>query len=572
MGKLPLNRFLDAWRSGCYTALLLAYCVCRALPYVVHWLVVVTEWRMKVLVSDELAERGISVFRSTPGIEVDVRTDLTPSALLEAIGEYDGLVVRSRTKVTAELLGRASNLRVVGRAGVGVDNVDVDAATERGIVVMNTPEANTITTAEHTFAMMLALARRIPQASVSAKAGRWERDAFLGSELYNKVLGIIGLGRIGMAVAERGKGFGMKVLAQDPFISYVKASEMGVELVELDELLRQADFVTVHTPLLPETEGLLGEAAFAKMKEGAYVINCARGGIVDEGALAAAIESGRIAGAALDVFVHEPPGDHPLLRLDSVITTPHLGASTKEAQESVSVAIAEQMRDFLLHGVVRNAVNMPSVAKELLPRLMPYLRLAEGLGRILGQLVVGGVTQIDMEFSGDITSLPLEPISVAAIRGILSSRVKDVNMVNAPSIAKGRGIEITEKQSKRAAIFASLVTVTVTTDVQQRQARGTIFHRESPRLVGVDEHEFEAEMGEFMLFVLNDDVPGVIGKVGTILGANQINIAGMSLGRNRPQGTAASVYNVDSEIPAPVLDELNAFPYIREAKLVKTSI
>ena len=527
---------------------------------------------MKVLVSDELAEKGIDVFKATPGIEVDVLTDLTPDALLEAIGEYDGLVVRSRTKVTAEVLEKAENLKVVGRAGVGVDNVDVGVATERGIVVMNTPEANTITTAEHTFAMMLALARRIPQASASAKAGMWERGAFVGAELYNKVLGIIGLGRIGRAVAERAKGFGMKVLAQDPFISYVKASEIGVELVDLDELLRRADFVTVHTPFLPETKGLLGEAAFKKIKKGAYVINCARGGIVDEAALASALESGQVAGAALDVFAHEPPGEHPLLQFDNVISTPHLGASTREAQESVSVAIAEQMRDFLLHGVVRNAVNMPSVAKELLPRLMPYLRLAEGLGRILGQLAVGGVTQIDMEFSGEITSLPLEPISVAAIRGVLSSRVKDVNMVNAPTIAMERGIEITEKQSRSAAIFASLVTVTVTTDVQQRQARGTIFHRESPRVVGVDEYEFEAEMGKLMLFVRNDDVPGVVGKVGTILGANQINIAGMNLGRNRPQGTAASVYNLDNEIPARVLEELNAFPCIREAKVVKTSL
>lgn len=527
---------------------------------------------MKVLVSDKLAEKGIDIFKGTSGIEVVVDTGLTPERLAEVIGEYDALVVRSKTKVAADIIARADNLKVVGRAGVGVDNIDVEAATERGIVVMNTPEANTITTAEHTFAMMMSMARRIPQASASAKEGKWEKGAFMGSELYNKVLGVVGLGRIGRAVAERAKGFKMKVLGQDPFISTEKAGQIGIELVELEELFRRADFITVHTPLMPETEGLLDEEAFSVMKDGVYVLNCARGGIIDEDALGAAIESGKVAGAALDVFVEEPPGDHPLLKSDSVICTPHLGASTKEAQDGVSVAVAEQICDFLLHGVVRNAVNVPSVAKELLPRLMPYLRLAEGLGMILGQLTKGGVNRIDVEFAGQVTDLPLEPISVAAIKGALASWVKDVNMVNAPRVAEDRGIKTTEKQSDQSADFASLVTVTLVSDREQRSARGTILHRDSPRLVGLDEHDFEAEMGKYMLFIRNDDVPGVIGKVGTILGENQINIAGLNLGRNRPHGTAASVYNVDSQIPASVLNELTEFPHIRSADLVKTSL
>lgn len=526
---------------------------------------------MRVLVSDQLSPKGIDILKAASEIEVDVNTELTPEGLLDAIGEYDGLVVRSQTKVTAEVLARADKLKVVGRAGVGVDNIDVEAATERGVVVMNTPEANTITTAEHTMAMMLSMARRVPQASMSIRAGEWNRGAFVGAELYNKVLGVIGLGRIGRAVAERAKGFRMKVVGQDPFMSAEKAEELGIELVDLNELLRRADFVTVHAPLNSDTENLLDAAAFEKMKEGVYVLNCARGGIVDEQALAAALESGKVAGAALDVFVTEPPGDHPLLGFDNVICTPHLGASTLEAQENVSTAVAEQVRDFLCHGVVHSAVNMPSVDKELLPRLMPYLRLAGGLGSILGHLAKGGLTQIDVECSGEITSLPVESIVVAAIRGVLASRIEDVNMVNAPHVAADRGIRISEKQSDRARDFASLVTVTVVTETERREARGTIFHRASPRLVGLDEYEFEAEIGRYMLFVRNDDVPGVIGKVGTILGASHINIAGMYLGRNRPHGTAASVYNVDSEIPAPVLDELRQFPYIKGVALVKTA-
>ncbi len=527
---------------------------------------------MKVLVSDKLAPKGIDILEAADGIDVDVRTDLSPEELLETIAEYDGLAVRSGTQVTAEVIARAAKLKVVGRAGVGVDNVDVPAATARGVVVMNTPEANTITTAEHAFAMMMALARRIPQGNASLKAGRWERSKFMGSELYNKVLGVVGLGRIGRAVAERAKGFQMKVIAEDPFMSQDKAADLGIELVSLDELLARADIITVHAPLLPETKGMIDAAAFEKAKDGVYIINCARGGIVDEAALAAALESGKVGGAALDVFVEEPPTGHPLLKFDNVICTPHLGASTVEAQENVSIAVAEQIRDFLLQGVVTNAINMPSVDRELLPRLMPFIRLSEGLGCILSQLGKGKVQQIEVELGGEIASMPVDPLIVAAVKGLLHSRVKDVNMVNARHVAESRGIKIATRQSHNSLVFASLVTVTLTTDVEQRQARGTIFHDQSPRLVGLCEHEFEAEIGSHMLFIRNDDVPGVIGKVGTILGRNRVNIAGMNLGRNRPAGTAASVYNVDSEIPEVVMAELNALPEIQSADLVVTSI
>ena len=524
---------------------------------------------MKVIVADKLAEAGVEILAQADGIDVDNRAGITPAELLSAIAEYHGIVVRSATEVTADVLEAGRHLKVVGRAGIGVDNIDVPAATRRGIVVMNAPEANTITTAEHAISMMLALAKNIPQATASIKSGGWEKSRFMGTELYNKTLGVVGLGRIGRIVARRARGMEMKVLGCDPYISSSAAEELGADLVPLDELLERADFVTLHVPVTDATRGMIGADALAKMKPTARLINCARGGLVDEQALYEALKSGQLAGAALDVFETEPPGDSPLLDLDSVICTPHLGASTEEAQKNVAIAIAEQVRDFLLKDVIRNAINVPCVPREELARMAPYLALAEGLGSFVAQIAKGGITGVDIEFRGEVCGLGTAPLTVAVLKGVLGTQSKEVNMVNAPILARERGIEVSEKTVSKSADFASLVSVRIVTEKEERLIAGTLFHGRDPRIVRLDDCDLEAQLTGQMLVIANRDVPGVVGKLGTLLGDNDINIANMGLGRTTPRGTATAIFNVDDPISRPVLEQIRDLPFILSADGVR---
>lgn len=525
----------------------------------------------RVLATDKLAPEGVEVFRTHPEIELDSKPGLPPAELAAVIGTYDALVMRSGTKVTAETLREAGRLRVIGRAGIGVDNIDVAAATKKGIVVMNTPGGNNVTTAEHTITLMLALARWIPQADASLHAGKWERSKFEGSEVCNKILGIIGLGNIGTIVAERAQGLRMRVIAFDPFITTEAAARLKVEVVSLDELYARADFITVHTPLTPETRGLVNRAALAKMKKGVRIVNCARGGIVDEQDLADAITSGHVAGAALDVFVEEPPpADHPLLRLPQVIATPHLGASTSEAQINVAVAIAEQVSKFLLRGEVESAVNMPSVSREMLALLRPHLALGEKLGSFLAQLSPDPVTELSVEYAGQVAELDWRPVTNAILRGLLSPFLDAaVNYVNAPSIAKERGINIREARASQSSAFVNSIKVRVARTSGSHVVAGAIFGSDILRLVRIDDFYMEAVPEGYVLMLNNRDVPGVVGRVGTLLGARGINIAGLELGRERVGGQAISFFHVDDAVPEAVLDELRASPDIISARLLK---
>jgi D-3-phosphoglycerate dehydrogenase len=418
----------------------------------------------KVLVSDTIAPEGIEIFKEAPGIEVDVKTNLTPDELRGVIGKYDGLAIRSATKVTQEIVEAAKNLKVIGRAGIGIDNVDVPSASKRGIVVMNTPGGNTITTAEHTIAMMFALARRIPQATSSMKGGKWEKNKFMGSEVYNKTVGIIGLGRVGSVVAERAKGLMMNVIVYDPFIAPEAAEKMGIKLVSMDDILKKSHFIMVHTPLTKDTKNLLNAKTFARMRDGVFIINCARGGIVNEKDLVGAIQSGKVAGAALDVFEEEPTKNTELLALPNVICTPHLGASTDEAQRNVAIAIAEQIVDFLTKGEIRNAVNFPSVSAEVLVSIQPYLTLAEKLGRFEAQIVKGGIEEVDVEFCGEILNYNVAPITIAFLKGLLTPILNaNINFINAPVIAKERKIKVVESKSSEMKDYSSMISVTIKT-------------------------------------------------------------------------------------------------------------
>lgn len=524
----------------------------------------------KVLVSDSLAKEGIEVFKKVPGIEVDVKTGLKPDELKAIIGQYDALAVRSATNVTSDIIAAASRLKVIGRAGIGVDNVDLPAATARGIVVMNTPGGNTTTTAEHTIALMMSLARWIPQANATTKAGKWEKKKFMGVELFNKVLGIIGLGNIGAIVADRALGLKMRVIAFDPFVTPEKAQAMGVELASLEEIWAKADFITVHTPLTEKTRGLINKAAFEKMKKGVRIINCARGGIVEEQDLYDAIKSGKVAGAAFDVFVEEPvPSNHPLLSLDEVIVTPHLGASTDEAQVNVSVAIAEQIVEFLTTGGVRNAVNMPSVSPDKLPALRPYILLAERMGSFQSQLAQGSVKKIMVEYAGDVVSLGVEPLTVAVAKGFFSPITEGVNYVNAPLIARERGIEISESKSSKAEDFASTISLRALTDQGEHVLVGALFGKNDPRIVRIDDFLVEALPQGTIVLIENKDVPGVIGAVGTTFAQEGINIVQMYVGRNpNAIGTALEVVLVDNPMTEPQLDRLRKLPNIVAARQV----
>jgi len=526
---------------------------------------------MKILVTDSLAPEGLEIFKNADGFEVDVKIGLKPDELKKICHAYDGWVIRSGTKITADLIEAATNLKVIGRAGVGYENIDADAATKKGIVVMNTPGGNNVTTGEHTIALMMALARHIPQAVASLKSGKWDRNKFVGVEMCNKTIGVIGLGNVGRIVAERAAALRMKVIGYDPFIAAENIARMGVEPGTLEDIYAKADFITVHVPLTTDTQGLINKAAFAKMKRGVRIINCARGGIVEESDLAEAILQGRVAGAALDVYADEPPPpDHPLLRLDQIITTPHLGASTDEAQLNVAIAVAEQMVDFLARGVVRYAINVPSVSPELLNVLRPYLTLAEKLGSLHAQMAGVLPNEVQVEYRGDVTQYNLAPLTLAVLKGLLSPVMEfAVNYVNAPILARERGIKIVESKGEEATDFASSIIVRAKNGKESLEVEGAIFAAKHPRIVRVNSFYLEAVPEGYILVLQNKDVPGVVGAVGTILGNHGLNIAGMELGRSEKGGNAISFTHVDEAVSKKALDELRALPQIVSATLVK---
>jgi D-3-phosphoglycerate dehydrogenase len=521
----------------------------------------------KVLISDKLSPAAIEIFKRR-GIEVEFKPGLSPAELRGIIAPFDGLAVRSATKVTRELMEAAPNLKVVGRAGIGVDNVDVTSATARGVVVMNTPYGNAITTAEHAIAMMFALARQLPDASTSTKAGKWEKNRFMGVELFGKTLGLIGCGNIGSIVADRAVGLKMKVVAFDPFLSEKRAVELGVEKVELNELLERADFVTLHTPLTEQTKNILSRENLAKLKKGTRVINCARGGLLDEAALYDELKSGRLAGAALDVFETEPATDSPLFGLENVVCTPHLGAATAEAQENVALQVADQMADYLLSGAVSNAINMPSVTAEEAPRLKPYMALAQLLGAMAGQLTAasdGALKAIRVEYEGHVAELNRRPLTAAALAGVLAPLMGAVNMVNAPVVAKERGIDVAETVVERRGDYATLLRVTVVTEGLERSVAGTLVGESRPRLVEIKGIAVEADFAPHMLYVTNEDKPGFIGRFGMALANAGINIATFHLGRASQGGDAICLVSLDGPIPEPVLAEIGRLPLVKRA-------
>ncbi|MGP0565875.1 phosphoglycerate dehydrogenase [Nitrospina sp. 32_T5] len=512
---------------------------------------------MKILVSDNLSSLGVDILKKEDGFEVDVNTGLSKEELIKIIPNYDGLVVRSATKVTADVIEAASNLRVIGRAGVGVDNIDLDAAGKKGIIVMNAPDGNMITTAEHAMALMMSMSRNIPQAANSLKQEKkWSPKTFMGVELYGKTLGIVGMGRIGSVVAERAKGFAMKVIAYDPFVNKEHAEKIGVELVELKELLQRADFLSLHTPKI-DGKYLLGKEEFDIVKPGLRIINCARGGLIDEAALVQAIKDGKVAQAALDVYSQEPlPADSPLLEVNEIICTPHLGASTEEAQDKVAIAICDQIIDYLKYGSIRNAVNMPSIDEETLRKIKPFLELGEDLGKIASQLAAGPVTQVKVQYNGEVAETDVKPITISVLKGLLERAIDGINMVNAPFLAKERNIEVQEMKTNEIKDYTSTIQVHVTTKEGTREITGSIFGKGDPRIVKIDDYYFEAVISKHMLILSNKDVPGVIGNLGNALGKHNINIAGFHLGRIGEGSNAVSVINIDSPPTSEALREL----------------
>lgn len=525
---------------------------------------------MKVLISDKV-DAGCAAILQEGGIEVDVNTGLSPEELLGTIGDYDGLVVRSATKVTAAVLEQAGKLRVIGRAGAGVDNIDTEAATRHGVVVMNTPGGNSVSTAEHSVAMMMSLARNVPQATASVKSGAWDKSAFTGVELAGKTVGVFGLGKVGREVAQRCAGLRLRVLGYDPGVSDETIQSYGVHPADLEQIWAEADFVTFHLPLIPATKHFLSTEQFARCKDGLRVINCARGGIVDEAALLEALESGKVAGAALDVFEEEPPPpDSLLLAHPRVICTPHLAASTAEAQSNVALQVAEQVRDLLVSGVILNAVNVPSLDPEAYETLRPYLDLGERLGSIQGQLAEGKLERITIEYRGEVTAHATSPLTSAVLKGIMEHFVTEgsVNLVNAPMVAQERGIRVDELKSSDPEDYAGLLTVILEAGGSRRVLSGTLFGRRDPRVVRLDEYDLDAAPSGHMLFYTNDDIPGIIGRVGSTMGTHEVNIARMSCGRQQVGGQALTVLNVDSHVPQAVLDEVLKDPHISWARHV----
>ena len=524
---------------------------------------------MRILISDPLSVEGLKILEERK-IAFDVKLKPSPEELKRIIADYDALIVRSGTKATAEIINASKKLKVIGRAGVGVDNVDIEAATKKGVVVMNTPGGNTISTAEHTVSMLLALNRNIPQANVSMKNGQWDRKKFMSRELSGKKLGIIGLGRIGIEVARRVQAFGMKVIAYDPFLGEKKAEKFEIELVELKDLLERIDFLSVHTPLTSETKHMISDSEFALMKKGVKILNCARGGIVDEKALLGAIENGTIAGAALDVFENEPPKDNRLLKLDCVIATPHLGAATQEAQVNVAVEIAEQVADVLEGKGIRNALNYPCVENEAWRILEPYIRLAEKLGSFQSQIISGHITKVSIIYSGEVTNHEVTPVTIALIKGLLENILgESVNYVNAPLIARERDITIKETKVLENEQFSNLISVEVQTNKGKSLVWGTLFTKNKPRIIRINEFYIDTIPQGNVLITRNVDSPGLVGHIGTILGNNNINIAAMNFSRRGPGEESMVVLNVDDDISIEVLEQIRQSRNVSDAKVVK---
>ena len=519
----------------------------------------------KVLISDKLSPAAVEIFKNR-NIDVDVKTGLAPEELLKIIGDYDGLAIRSNTKVTADVLAAATNLKVVGRAGIGVDNVDIEAATAHGVAVMNTPFGNAITTAEHAISMMTAVARRIPAADASTQAGKWEKSKFMGVELFGKTLGVIGCGNIGSIVCDRALGLKMKVVAFDPFLSQERADDMGVEKVELENIFERADFITLHVPLTDSTRNIINAESIAKMKKGVRIINCARGGLVNEADLKKALEDGHVAGAALDVFEEEPAKSNPLFGMDNVVCTPHLGASTSEAQENVALQIADQIGDYLLTGAVSNALNMPSISAEDAPKLKPYIKLAEDLGSFAGQITKSGLKSVTVDYAGHVALLNTRPLTSIALKGLLAPLLESVNMVNAPAIARERDIQVREVKCDDHEIYQTFMKLTIVTERQTRSISGTLFGGSLPRLVDINDIHIEAEVGPHMLFTLNDDKPGFIGALGTTLGEGGVNIASFHLGRREGGGEAIALLKLDQAVDDTLLGKVKALPHVKQAQ------
>jgi D-3-phosphoglycerate dehydrogenase len=516
----------------------------------------------KVLVADKLSRLALDIF-ARRGIEADIKTDLSRDELIKIIPAYDALALRSATKVTEKVIAATDRLKVIGRAGIGVDNVDVKAATARGIVVMNTPFGNSITTAEHAVALMLALARQVPLADVTTRAGKWAKSELIGVEITGKCLGIIGCGNIGAIVADRARGLRMKVVAFDPFLSPERATDLGVEKVELDTLLRRADFITLHTPLTDKTRKIINADAIRMMRDGVRIINCARGGLIDEQALFEALQAGKVAGAAIDVYEIEPATDNILFSSPNIICTPHLGASTREAQENVAIQIAEQISDFLIDGAITNALNFPSISAEERPKLMPFLKLSEQLGSFAGQTIDTGLKSVRVEYAGAVASLNTKALTAAALSGVLTPFLEQANMISAPALAKERGIMVEEVTRDRSGAYETYIRLRVGTEHNERSVAGTVFSDGKPRIVQVGDIDMEAELVPHMLYTENADRPGYIGALGTVLGAAAVNIATFNLGRSAPGGKAIALLGVDEPISHPVLDAIKALPHVR---------
>ena len=519
----------------------------------------------RVLISDKLSPAAVAIFKER-GVDVDVKPGLDKDELARIIGDYDGLAIRSATKVTAKLLEQATRLKVVGRAGIGVDNVDIPAATAKGVIVMNTPFGNSITTAEHAIAMMFALARQLPSADASTQAGKWEKNRFMGVELTAKTLGVIGCGNIGANVAVRALGLKMHVVAFDPFLSEERALELGVEKVDLDMLLKRADVITLHTPMTAQTRNILSAENIAKTKKGVRIVNCARGGLIDEVALRAALDSGQVAGAALDVFAEEPATNNPLFGHPNFIATPHLGASTTEAQENVALQVAEQMSDYLMRGAISNAVNFPSITAEEAPKLKPFIALAEGLGSFAGQLTEGPIVKVTIAYEGAVAALKIKALTSAAIAGLLRPSLADVNVVSAPSVAAQRGVVIEETTRAAQGDYESFITLTVTTDKQERSVGGAVFSDGKPRILSIKGIKVDAEFTPSMIYVTNEDKPGFIGRFASLLGEAGVNIATFALGRDREGGSAIALVSIDGQAPTSVLEKVTQIPGVRQAK------
>ncbi len=526
---------------------------------------------MKILISDKLAEEGIAILKEVKEFEVVCQYGLKPEELKKIIGDFDALIIRSGTTVTADILEACKKLKVIGRAGVGLDNVDLKAATKRGIVAMNTPAGNTTSTAEHTMSMILALSRNIPQAYMSMKSGKWDRNKFNGVELHGKILGIIGLGRIGSTVARMAQGFGMNIKAYDPYLSREVAAQKGIDLVELDEIYKSADYITIHIPMSDETKGMIADKQFALLKKTVRLVNCARGGIIDERSLAKALEEKRIAGCALDVFEEEPlPADSPLLKFDNVVVTPHLGASTSEAQVNVAIEIAHAVKDALLGKGIRNAANFPSLSEEAFKAIEPYMDLAERMGKCLSQLVQGRLQELTITYSGAVTAQKVAPVTMALAKGLLAPAFGDsVNSINALDMAKERGINIQEIVSNKEVEYVNRINAEIKTDKEKFAMWGTLSSNNQPRIVKINSVYVEAIPDGHMLFINNNDKPGIVGAVGTVLAEENINIAGITFGREKQGGLAVSIVNVDSQIPEGVIEKLKQTKNILLVKTVK---